>query len=465
MAGKRISRQKLNNALKELPIPVQEHCKRCRMIAGFIVEKINVEDWFFDAKLNGDSIIAAVAFHDVGKLRIPKETLYYDAKADDDKNAIYRSHAEEGVNLINVTCETDLAGFGERSFESYVMRAVTEHHERIDGSGFPRGLRGDEISIVGRIAALADAIDNIFFVGATESRDFAEGLAELERMAGTALDPELVAKTLEPRETFEGFIGYIDTKNKNKRKKDGYGLQFYFSPVQNIRENEHMAWVAEYVINDPYYGILRPESFIPVAETSSQMTKLSKLALERICLMLDRIAERSDEHPLVSVHVTAKALATKTFVSDLCKLIPKYEIKKHTICLVFDEGGLTVEGVDYAAKFAELRDGGFRVAISTAASGATLLTDLDRLPADYLFIDHKFTGRIATNPNTFGMASGILDIAHNLHISVVFLGVDNRAIEGELLKMRVKYACGALYGRALSERELVNRIATDGGDD
>ena len=64
---------------------------------------------------------------------------------------------------------------------------------------------------------------------------------------------------------------------------------------------------------------------------------------------------------------------------------------------------------------------------------------------------------LKTNANTFGVASGILDIARNLHLSVVFLGADNHAIERSLLKMHVRYAAGDLYGAPISERDLVSR--------
>ncbi len=464
MAGTRISRQKLNNALKELPVPVQEHCKRCRMIANFLVEKVNAEDWFLDAKLNIDSILFAVSMHDVGKLQLPKDALYDDLTSENVGNTVYRSHAEEGVNQINNLCGTNLEAFGDKSPEKYLYHAVIEHHERVDGTGFPRGLKGKEISIVGKITAIANAVDNIFFVGATETRDITVGIEQLLQMAGKSLDYDLVEAMVSDRETFAGFVEFINNKLKNKRKNDTYGLRFHFYPLQNIRDNEPMAWCGEYVINDPYYGIVKAETFMPVAESSNLAAKLSKLALERICLMLDKIAFEYDEHPLISVNLSAQPLSQKTYVKELCKLIEKYEIKKQTICLVFDEGTFIGDGIENASKLAELRQAGYRVAISTSGDGATLLTSLDRIPVDYLFLNRRLTARIPTNPNTYGMASGILDMAHNLHISVVFLGVDERAIENELLKMRAKYACGELYGRALSEKELVFSIGNDGGD-
>ena len=114
--------------------------------------------------------------------------------------------------------------------------------------------------------------------------------------------------------------------------------------------------------------------------------------------------------------------------------------------------------------FAILRDEGFRMALSSFADNSTLLSSLDTIEIDYLYIDGKYTKRVLSNPNTYGVASGILDIAHNLHILAIFFGVDDRKLEGALLKMRAKYACGDLYGEPMKEKELMSLLGAGGGD-
>ncbi len=74
-----------------------------------------------------------------------------------------------------------------------VLRIVRSHHERLDGHGFPDGLRGDKIPVEARIVAVADSFDAM----TTErpyrgSRPADDAVAELRRVAGTQLDPEVV---------------------------------------------------------------------------------------------------------------------------------------------------------------------------------------------------------------------------------------------------------------------------------
>jgi HD-GYP domain-containing protein (c-di-GMP phosphodiesterase class II) len=73
------------------------------------------------------------------------------------------------------------------------LRIVRSHHERLDGRGFPDGLRGAKIPIEARIVAVADAFDAMTTRRPyRESRPPAEALLELRRVAGSQLDPEAV---------------------------------------------------------------------------------------------------------------------------------------------------------------------------------------------------------------------------------------------------------------------------------
>lgn len=461
----KISRQKLNNKLKELPLPVQEHCKRCKLIAVFLLDRIKEEDWFFDAKLNADHIAAAVYLHDIGKTGIPRDNIYSDHNLVKAKQAIYRSHVEKGIDVIEELCGIDFSDFDERKFESYVRAAITEHHEHADGCGFPKGLSSKKISVTGKVTAIADTIDNLFFVGATESRDAEKLTDELEAMAGKELDKELLGAMLADRTAFIGFIHYIDERYRAKRKTDNYGLQLQFRPIRNIIENETREYVADFIINDPFYGIVKPEVFLPVANMASQTARLTLLMVERLCLMLDRVRERGGELQPITIPIEAKCFESKRFPTELIKLLDKYSIRDDVICLVLDEKKLSdLDGVDYRSIFAILRKGGYRMGLVSMSEDSTLVTSLDSLLIDYLFIHKNYTHRLDLNANAYGVASGVLEIARNLHVSVVFLGTDSHKTEKTLLKMHARLAAGELYGEALGEYEMVSFLAKGGGD-
>ena len=87
--------------------------------------------------------------HDIGKLFVPKSILNARRKLEDNEVEIMRSHVEHGVDYLEQ--ETDLS--------EIAMAVVREHHERLDGNGYPNRLKGDEISRYGRMTAIVDCFE------------------------------------------------------------------------------------------------------------------------------------------------------------------------------------------------------------------------------------------------------------------------------------------------------------------
>ncbi len=100
--------------------------------------------------------------HDIGKIRVPEEILNKPGKLTDEEFEVMRSH----VVLSRETLE-QAPGITE-----VALAVAAEHHERYDGSGYPLGLKGDEISFYGQMAAIVDVYDAI-----TSDRCYHKGMA------------------------------------------------------------------------------------------------------------------------------------------------------------------------------------------------------------------------------------------------------------------------------------------------
>ena len=120
--------------------------------------------------------------HDIGKLALPDAVLNKPGPLDDAEMQLVRTHPLLGAELVRAWGEPVAARF------------VIEHHERVDGTGYPAGLSGDEITLEGRILHAVDA-----FTAMTSERPYrgamttAEALTELRALAGTQFDADVVA--------------------------------------------------------------------------------------------------------------------------------------------------------------------------------------------------------------------------------------------------------------------------------
>lgn len=97
-----------------------------------------------------DIIFYASPFHDLGKIGIPDRILLKPGKLDDDEFKIMKEHAKIGYEILKGSKSKYLKAGGVIAYN---------HHERYDGTGYPNGLKGENIPILGRITAVADVFD------------------------------------------------------------------------------------------------------------------------------------------------------------------------------------------------------------------------------------------------------------------------------------------------------------------
>lgn len=136
-----------------------------------------------------DELLNAAPMHDVGKIGIPDHVLRKAGKLDEEEWAIMQQHVEIGARII---------GEHDSGLLKTARIIALSHHEKWDGSGYPYGLKGEEIPIEGRIVAIADVYDAL-----TSERPYKkawtveQALDKLREQSGRHFDPHLVALFIE----------------------------------------------------------------------------------------------------------------------------------------------------------------------------------------------------------------------------------------------------------------------------
>lgn len=170
--------QKLSLAAEYRDDETRQHTRRVGRLSAALAAALGFEPDMVTV------IGEAAPLHDLGKIGIPDTILLKPAKLTDEEFAVMKKHAEIGAQIMS--------GSPSPLFEIAAEIALS-HHERWDGSGYPRGLAGDAIPLSRRIVALADAVDAMSHARPyKKAMPYDEMIAEIDRCAGTHFDPAIV---------------------------------------------------------------------------------------------------------------------------------------------------------------------------------------------------------------------------------------------------------------------------------
>jgi HD-GYP domain-containing protein (c-di-GMP phosphodiesterase class II) len=154
-----------------------EHSTHVAELAGRVAQRLGIEGQALA------EVIRAAELHDIGKIAIPFSILHKAGPLDDEEWELMRRHATIGGTIL-----------GAAPALAAVADVVRASHERWDGSGYPRGLGGEDIPLTSRIVFACDAFDAMTAVRPyRESLSEIEALDELSRCAGTQFDPAVVS--------------------------------------------------------------------------------------------------------------------------------------------------------------------------------------------------------------------------------------------------------------------------------
>ena len=164
-------------ALRAHDRPTRGHAERVRVLTDLVAEAMNIP------ARDRDLLRWAAILHDIGKLRVRPAILNKPGKPTDEEWALLRAHPAHGAQIAGALLPW-LGEWGD---------VIVQHHERYDGTGYPSGLAGREISLGGRIVAVADAYEVM-----TATRAYRRPISrvaahrELVRWSGQQFDPAVV---------------------------------------------------------------------------------------------------------------------------------------------------------------------------------------------------------------------------------------------------------------------------------
>lgn len=154
----------------------------------------DVDTWDFDL------VLQSAQLHDVGKIAIKDDILLKPSKLTDDEYETIKTHTTHGKNIIDeIKTKTS-----EQEFLDYAMIFAGSHHEKWDGTGYPDGLKGEEIPLLGRAMAIVDVYDALI-----SNRPYKQAIPHNDAIgiiiegSGTQFDPSMVDIFLKVTDQFD----------------------------------------------------------------------------------------------------------------------------------------------------------------------------------------------------------------------------------------------------------------------
>lgn len=176
---------RVTNELRDLVISIEEkdgytsdHCYRITKMSMLMADALDLNSRQI-LKLN-----LAAFLHDIGKVKVPVEILQKPGKLNSDEWELMKQHSTFGREILQETGLPSLIEAGE---------VVEQHHERYDGTGYPKGLKGDEIAIEAAIISVVDSFDAMTTDRVYQKgRSVLEAIDELRKNRGTMYNPDIV---------------------------------------------------------------------------------------------------------------------------------------------------------------------------------------------------------------------------------------------------------------------------------
>lgn len=168
----------LTKALDSRDTYTMHHSENVAKYAVQIAERLKLPEEYCEIIRKG------ALLHDLGKIGIPEHVLMKNGRLNDEEYKIIKDHPTIGYNMLKHL--TDFHSNG-------ILDIVLYHHERYDGKGYPKGLRGKQIPLFARIVAVADTFDAMTTKRIYRKQiDLKNTINEIKKHKGTQFDPEIV---------------------------------------------------------------------------------------------------------------------------------------------------------------------------------------------------------------------------------------------------------------------------------
>lgn len=219
-------------------------------------------------------------------------------------------------------------------------------------------------------------------------------------------------------------------------------LCVYFQPRVNLASGAISGAEALVRWQHPERGLVFPSDFIPLAEETGLIHSLGEWVIKNVCRQQRIWLDAGLPVPPVAVNLSALQFRQANLASVILQALAASQLDARYIEMEITESALMDNVDEVVATLKQLRAAGIKLSLDDFGTGHSSLSRLRRLPINHLKIDQSFVRNLTLNPEDAAVCLSIINLAHNLHLTVIAEGVES---EGQAAYLR-QHDCDEMQG-------------------
>ena len=252
-------------------------------------------------------------------------------------------------------------------------------------------------------------------------------------------------------------------ENNLKEALDRDEFVLNYQPQIDLNNEEIVGFESLIRWHSSEYGLVSPGKFIPVAETTGEITEIGEWILREACKFSLEINRKREfnKNIEISVNISPIQLKQNDFVDMVKRIIYETGANPKNIGIEVTETALIESFDESVTKLKTLKDSGITIYLDDFGTGYSSLNYLLKLPINTIKIDKSFIDDMMTSKKGRNITKKIINLAHDMDLEVVAEGVEE---ENQLVVLK-KFECdiiqGYIYGKPLSEKQAKKYIDKD----
>jgi diguanylate cyclase (GGDEF)-like protein len=365
----------------------------------------------------GDELLRAVA----GRLR----------SSVSDKDTVARIGGDEFVVVLDSTTAAESEAAAAR-MRSALCKPFTIH--------------GIELSLdvsIGIATADSDEDDLHNSSGLLRAADLAMYAAK-EQGGGHVLYTSELGTRISEKVTIVGQV---------RRALDHDELMLHYQPQVSLDDHRLVGVEALLRWEHPVRGLVLPGEFLPAVEDHQLIDRITHVVFSKALRQARAWQDQGMRIP-ISVNVATRALLNASFAQDIADLLAEFDVDGSLVCVEVTETTVMRDSARCARTLRALHDLGIRLSVDDYGTGYASMVYLKNLPLDELKIDRSFVARMTTEEQQRILTQSVIELGHNLGLSVVAEGVEDAAVCQALRAAGCDVAQGFLYSRPVPAVEI-----------